>query len=1270
MEAAKRLFAILIGTMIFAGQVSAQSFLTNGLVAYYPLNGNANDESGYGNDLTNYGATPCPDRFGHPDGAYLFNGANCLESTAPPPLNEVENWTIAAWIDPTSFSQSVAFAVCAGINNGGPEDGFGMGISGGDQLWAFFPGVDFFLGADDFSFTEAWYDVVMSCSSGRTTFFVNGDPLMNSAPILATPGLPTAMQIGSAGIGYNTSAVRAGFIGAIDDVRVYSRALSPIEIKELNYIDLGGSLPLILSQPTNLTTAIGSDATFGVMAFEQTNSPPLTCLWTFDGTNIPGATNADLILTNVQPSQAGAYSVIVSNNFGSVTSSNALLTVVTSPIIVTEPQSQRSSIGGSAMFSAQVIGATPLFFQWKLNGIEVDHATNSTLLLTNVALAQAGNYNIAVSNRYGTTTSSNALLSVLTIPGNLTNGLVAYYPFRGNANDESGYGNDLTNYGATLCADRFGASNQAYYFNGQSYLGSTVSPLTQVSNWTVTAWIEPTVLLQSNGYAVCVGYDNESSGDGFAMGISGGSGPTATANDGEPGNQLWAFFPGHAFAFGGADFPSTNEWYQVVMTRDTDTTIMYLNGDQGTNSSPILLVPNQPTSLEVGSGGNGRYFIGAVDDVRVYNRVLLASEVAELYNDDQGGPLFPAIASQPTNEIVSLGGRAAFAVGSGASVLVTYQWSFNEANIRNATNSSLFLTNVQTAQDGLYSVVISNVFGAVTSSPALLTVAVSPAITGQPVSQVFSVGDSATFYVTAVGAPPLTYQWRMNGDDISRATNSSLPLKNIQTNQTGSYSVVVKNKYGSIISSNAILDVDIPPTIDVSPQSELILPGGNATLSVTASGLPLTYQWVWNDVLLAGQTGATLVITNFSALNDGQYAVIVSNAVGVVTTSPAPLTFQSGAAFLDPRAFLSLGVFDPASDVVIDASTWLMSGGSTFVGVPFTNAGFGMYVFTFSGFTLQSNVDLIVTNCGSGTPGIALLSQSDAIIDGVVDASASAASASSCGLGAGGSGVGGEFVTVSGGGGGGGFGGNGGNGGGGGGIGGAAFDPDITAQLADGSCGGPSGEGLDFSPAAFAGDGGGAIEIAAVGLLAVSGAVLANGANGGDGYVGCGNAIGGGGGGSGGAILVRGSSVTVNSGAVLSAMGGNGGAGAGPVFACSLSAPGGGGGGGGRIVVDYVSAGTNDGFIMALGGGADGTIFFGQNPMVLPFPTVAVFRSAPEKVVLSWPATATNYTLQFSPALGPAADWTAAPTGIEIGENIVLTNQTSDAAAFFRLKHN
>ncbi|MGA2175941.1 MAG: LamG domain-containing protein [Verrucomicrobiota bacterium] len=198
----------------------------------------------------------------------------------------------------------------------------------------------------------------------------------------------------------------------------------------------------------------------------------------------------------------------------------------------------------------------------------------------------------------------------------LTNGLVAYYPFNGNANDASGNGNNLANHGATLCADRFGNPNQAYSFNGSSYLGSSTVPLSQIDNWTVVAWINLASLNQVEAYVVCMGYDDGGSGNGYALGVAGG-------------NQLGAFFGGVGGFPGGYVFPSTNQWYQVVMLRSSGSTMFYVNGVLTTNG--ILNTPGTPTSFEIGSATGIRFFNGAIDDVRIYNRALSASEVQELY---------------------------------------------------------------------------------------------------------------------------------------------------------------------------------------------------------------------------------------------------------------------------------------------------------------------------------------------------------------------------------------------------------------------------------------------------------------------------------------------------------------------------------------------------------------------------------------------------------------------------------------------------------------
>jgi hypothetical protein len=225
---------------------------------------------------------------------------------------------------------------------------------------------------------------------------------------------------------------------------------------------------------------------------------------------------------------------------------------------------------------------------------------------------------------FGILTITLALAAQAQAQSFLTNGLVAYYPFNGNANDESGNGHNLANVGATLCADRFGNTNAAYAFNGSSYLGASTPPLTQIDNCTLTAWIQLASLNQNSAFAVCLG-QNAQLNNGFGFGVSGGGYGGAT------GSQLYAFYPGTSFAPDEYEFNSTTEWSQVVMVRSSDVAVLFVNGLPTTNTFSTMVSP--PTSFEIGSAGNAYplYFTGAVDDVRVYNRALSSNEVQELF---------------------------------------------------------------------------------------------------------------------------------------------------------------------------------------------------------------------------------------------------------------------------------------------------------------------------------------------------------------------------------------------------------------------------------------------------------------------------------------------------------------------------------------------------------------------------------------------------------------------------------------------------------------
>ena len=137
---------------------------------------------------------------------------------------------------------------------------------------------------------------------------------------------------GTAPLYIGEATYQSPFNGLIDEPSVYNRALTDAEIQQIYNAGSAGKCPAIVpsitSQPASQTVIAGATATFTVTA---AGTPPLSYQWGFNGTNIAGATGASLTLSNVQPARAGSYAVLVTNAFGSITSSNALLTVIPPP---------------------------------------------------------------------------------------------------------------------------------------------------------------------------------------------------------------------------------------------------------------------------------------------------------------------------------------------------------------------------------------------------------------------------------------------------------------------------------------------------------------------------------------------------------------------------------------------------------------------------------------------------------------------------------------------------------------------------------------------------------------------------------------------------------------------------------------------------------------------------------------------------------------------------------------------------------------------------
>jgi hypothetical protein len=427
--------------------------------------------------------------------------------------------------------------------------------------------------------------------------------------------------------------------------------------------DTAPAVPAITTQPDSQTVNVGANVLFSVAA---TGTGPLRYQWKFNGANVASATTPALSVNNAQATNAGNYSVVITNKFGTITSSNADLVVNTAPRITTQPQSQTVLIGSNATFSVTATGGSlPLSYQWRMANTNLPAATNSSLTLTNAQSTNAGNFVVVITNTLGSITSAVATLTVI--------------------------------------------------------------------------------------------------------------------------------------------------------------------------------VP-------------------------------------------------PSITVQPADTTANSGTTASFSVTAAGTAPLHYQWQYNGANLASATASAYSFT-AQSTNAGSYSVIVTNVGGAITSSIATLTVNGPPGITSQPQSQTVIAGTNVTFSVGVGGTAPFHYQWRLTGTNLSGATASTLALNNVQAPDAGGYSVVITNYLGSVTSAVATLTILFPPAITTQPLSQGVPVTQPVLLYVTATGTaPLHYQWTRTGTNLSGATSNSFSIASMQAANAGDYAVVITNSVGSITSDVATVS--------------------------------------------------------------------------------------------------------------------------------------------------------------------------------------------------------------------------------------------------------------------------------------------------------------------------------------------------------------------------------------------
>ena len=581
---------------------------------------------------------------------------------------------------------------------------------------------------------------------------------------------------------------------------------------------------------------------------------PFTYQWLLNSTNITDATNATLTLTNVQISDAGTYSVIVTGASGSTTSSNAVLNVGIAPYITTQPVGQTVVQSNNIAFSVVAIGTGPLSYQWYFNGSAMAPQTSPSLSVTNVQPANSGGYSVVVSNIFGSTTSSNAVLQVdappqitsqpqnviaavgstATLSANATDGTAPTLPaissgtlrlwLKADAgvvangagqvsvwHDQSGTAND---------ASQPNSAEQPVVVYPSGANGRPVLRFDGIESSTTGDFLQGTGDVGlSNAFTAFLYYAENSTSDSYGNGKD-------IAFVGVPDPSFAGTCRGFAvinnnltFTTWGNDYQTSVNLpvgsYRIATARFNTNQNFAEMFDRSVTSSNGFTFSTSGQSIP----GAGYYVGGLGSQIRNFG-----GDVGELIYFS--GALNDSDRLAVEQYLQQKYYQAAVTTG------LSYQWQFNGTDLPGQTSSSLVISNVQFSDAGTYDLVVTNTAGSTTSSNAFVIVGLAPSISAQPQSHAMPVGTLASFAVTASGTGPLTYQWKFNGTAIALATNSTLSITNAQTTNNGSYTVVITNLFGAVTSSNAVLRVDLNPQVLSQPQSQTVTAGNNATFSI------------------------------------------------------------------------------------------------------------------------------------------------------------------------------------------------------------------------------------------------------------------------------------------------------------------------------------------------------------------------------------------------------------------------------------------------------
>jgi hypothetical protein len=204
----------------------------------------------------------------------------------------------------------------------------------------------------------------------------------------------------------------------------------------------------------------------------------------------------------------------------------------------------------------------------------------------------------------------------------------------------------------------------------------------------------------------------------------------------------------------------------------------------------------------------------------------------------------PSITVQPRSQTVAVYNSATLSVSNSGTPPFGYQWFFNAAPLPDRTNDAIVFPAVDATNAGSYRVVVTNLYGAVTSSVATLTVAFPPSITQQPASQIAVTGSAVTLTVGISGTAPFTYRWRLNGTNLPVGIISTIAGSGPSYPNAGAYSGDGGAATNARLNGPAALAVDARDNLFVadSGNNRIRLVGSDGLIATVAGNGTRAYS--------------------------------------------------------------------------------------------------------------------------------------------------------------------------------------------------------------------------------------------------------------------------------------------------------------------------------------------------------------------------------------------------------------------------------------------